>query len=57
MSLPADTSILIVDDHPLIRDALRNTLLEGPVPLRLSMAESLESAFEQLSNRVSCQPL
>lgn len=48
MKLPADTSILIVDDHPLIRDALRDTLLKGPVPVRLSMADSMESALEQL---------
>jgi DNA-binding NarL/FixJ family response regulator len=48
MTLPTDTSILIVDDHPLIRDALRETLLKGPVPLLVSMADSLESALEQL---------
>ncbi len=48
MTLPADTSILIVDDHPLIRDALRETLLKGSVPVRVSMADSLESALEQL---------
>ena len=48
MSLPADTSILIVDDHPLIRDALRDTLLKGPIPVRVSMADSMESALELL---------
>src|SRR5690606_34416510 len=48
MPLPADTSILIVDDHPLIRDALRETLLKGAIPLRVSMADSLESARGQL---------
>jgi len=48
MKQPAEISILIVDDHPLIRDALRETLLKGSVPVRVCMADSMESALGQL---------
>ena len=48
MTPPTDVSILIVDDHPLIREALRDILLKGAIPLRVSLAESMEAALEHL---------
>jgi DNA-binding NarL/FixJ family response regulator len=50
----ADARILIVDDHPLFREALRHALSTGTSHLEISEADSLNALTAQLANDDSC---
>lgn len=43
---------LIVDDHPMVREGLRNTLRASQPPLEITPAESAAQALELLRSRV-----
>ena len=50
----AEARILIVDDHPLFREALRHALSTGKSRLEISEADSLNSLTAQLAQDDSC---
>ena len=50
----ADARILIVDDHPLFREALRNALSAGKSQLDISEAGSLDALISHLARDDSC---
>ena len=50
----ADARILIVDDHPLCREALRNALSAGKSQLDISEAGSLDTLIAHLAKDDTC---
>ena len=50
----ADARILIVDDHPLFREALRHALSTGKSHLEIAEADSLNSLTAKLADDDSC---
>ena len=50
----AEARILIVDDHPLFREALRHALSTAKSRLEISEADSLNSLTAKLANDDSC---
>ena len=50
----ADARILIVDDHPLFREALRNALSAGKTQLDISEAGSLDTLIAHLTKDDAC---
>jgi DNA-binding NarL/FixJ family response regulator len=50
----AETQIIIVDDHPLFRDALKAALSASTSQLSISEAGSLEQALELLGTSADC---
>ena len=50
----ADARILIVDDHPLFREALRNVLSTGKTHFDISEAGSLDSLIAHLAEDDTC---
>lgn len=50
----ADARILIVDDHPLFREALRHALSTAKSHLEISEADSLNTLTAQLARDDSC---
>jgi DNA-binding NarL/FixJ family response regulator len=50
----AETHIIIVDDHPLFRDAMKAALASASIPLSLSEAGSLEEATVLLGRKTDC---
>ena len=50
----ADARILIVDDHPLFREALRNALGTAKTRLDISEAGSLDALISHLARDDSC---